>query len=52
MKALGALGVELLLTGPHAEPVEKTVPVELIIRGSSVVSGWSMPKSLVKGSHG
>lgn len=40
-KALGALGVELLLAGPHAEPVEQIAPVDLIIRGSSVANGWN-----------
>jgi DNA-binding LacI/PurR family transcriptional regulator len=45
-KALGALGVEMLLNGPHDEPVEKIAPVELIIRASTVFDGWR-PKNLV-----
>jgi len=32
--------VELLLNGPHEEPVEKIAPVELIIRASTVFDGW------------
>jgi DNA-binding LacI/PurR family transcriptional regulator len=35
-KELGALGVELLLRGPSAPPVEKVAPVELIVRASTV----------------
>jgi DNA-binding LacI/PurR family transcriptional regulator len=35
-KELGALGVELLLRGPSAAPVEKVAPVELIVRASTV----------------
>ncbi|MES3023525.1 MAG: LacI family DNA-binding transcriptional regulator [Pseudomonadota bacterium] len=38
--ALGALGVQLLLAGPYEQPVEKTAPIELIVRGSSVVDDW------------
>lgn len=45
-KALGALGVELLLNGPHDVPVEKISPVELIIRASTVIDSWR-PKNLV-----
>jgi DNA-binding LacI/PurR family transcriptional regulator len=35
-KELGALGVELLLRGASAPPVEKVAPVELIVRASTV----------------
>src|SRR5471032_2225371 len=34
-QALGALGVELLLAGPHDTPRDMVAPVELVIRASS-----------------
>lgn len=43
-KALGAMGVELLLNGQQGEPVEKIAPVELIVRASTVLDGWRMQK--------
>jgi DNA-binding LacI/PurR family transcriptional regulator len=48
-KALGALGVEMLLNGPHGEPVEKIAPVELVVRASTVFDGWRVQKPLAKG---
>ena len=49
-KALGALGVEMLLNGPHNEPVEKIAPVELVVRASTVFDGWRVQKPQAKGS--
>jgi DNA-binding LacI/PurR family transcriptional regulator len=37
---LGRLGVELLLGDPQAKPVEKMLPVELIVRASTVCHDW------------
>jgi DNA-binding LacI/PurR family transcriptional regulator len=48
-KALGRLGVELLLAGSDAEPLEKIAPVELIIRSSSVIDGWNKGRLEPKG---
>jgi DNA-binding LacI/PurR family transcriptional regulator len=48
-KALGALGVEMLLNGPHSEPVEKIAPVELVVRASTVFDGWRVQKPLTTG---
>jgi DNA-binding LacI/PurR family transcriptional regulator len=48
-KALGALGVELLLNGPHNDPVEKIAPVELVVRASTVFDGWRVQKPQGKG---
>jgi DNA-binding LacI/PurR family transcriptional regulator len=42
MTDLGAAGVELLLDGVHDEPVEKVLPVELVVRASTV--GDACPK--------
>jgi DNA-binding LacI/PurR family transcriptional regulator len=37
---LGRLGVEMLLGDLQAEPVEKVLPVELIVRASTVCNDW------------
>ncbi|WP_295999299.1 LacI family DNA-binding transcriptional regulator [Rugamonas sp.] len=42
-QALGALGVELLLAGPHAAPLDTVAPVELIIRASSAAPRTPSP---------
>jgi DNA-binding LacI/PurR family transcriptional regulator len=39
-KGLGRLGIELLLADQNAEPVEKVLPVELIVRASTVCNDW------------
>jgi len=48
-KALGALGVEMLLSGQlngaRAEPVEKIAPVTLVVRASTVFDGWRQQKT-------
>jgi DNA-binding LacI/PurR family transcriptional regulator len=41
IKGLGTTGVELLLDGAHDQPVEKVLPVELVVRASTVSEEWS-----------
>jgi DNA-binding LacI/PurR family transcriptional regulator len=40
-RGLGTVGVELLLSCQHDQPVEKVLPVELIVRASTVYDNWS-----------
>ena len=40
-KGLGRIGVELLLNGQQDGAVEKVLPVELIVRASTVCNDWS-----------
>jgi len=43
-KELGALGVELLLSGQHEVALEKVAPVHLIVRASTVCDDWGPHK--------
>lgn len=43
-RALGALGVKLLLNGRPEHVIEKVAPVELIVRASTVLGGWRPQK--------
>jgi DNA-binding LacI/PurR family transcriptional regulator len=39
-KGLGTIGVDLLLNCQHDQPIEKVLPVELIVRASTVCNDW------------